>query len=452
MADWRFLVALFAAAHAPAEDFSARDARASPGWVRDAVVYEVFPRAFSSSGDFAGITSRLDELQKLGVTLLWLMPIHPPGRLHAKGTLGSPYAVRDYYAIDPAYGSEADLKRLVREAHARGMRVIIDVVANHTAWDSVLMDRPEFYKRDARGHVMAPVPDWTDVAGLDYANPELRVYMIGMLRYWIEQFELDGFRCDVAGMVPTDFWEAARDELARVKPELFLLAEWHEPDLLVKAFDADYAWPLHSALTEVVQGARPASALRAAWEEERRRYPRGALHLRFSDNHDERRAIARFGEKAALAASVLMFTLDGIPLLYNGMEVGDTTESGAPALFERLPVFWPIAARRPEFVRLYPALTALRRSHPALRGSDLVWLTSSDDARIVSFLRRGDEEELLVALNLSNRPFEGSLSLAEPDGFIDVTPAAEPRPISLPALALDAWGYRVLRRPVPRAR
>ena len=156
--------------------------------------------------------------------------------------------------------------------------------------------------------------------------------------------------------------------------------------------------------------------------------------------------------KGALAASALMFTLDGVPLLYNGMEVGDATESGDPALFEKMPVFWPIAERRPEFVRLYPALTALRRSHPALRGSDLVWLTSSDDGRIASFLRRGVEEELLVALNLSSRPFEGRLGLADSDGFTDVTPAAEPRPNSLPALALDAWGYRVLRRPVSQAR
>jgi glycosidase len=239
-----------------------------------------------------------------------------------------------------------------------------------------------------------------------------------------------------------------------VKPGLFLLAEWHEPDLLVKAFDADYSWPLHSALTDVLQGKKSATAVRAAWEEEKRRYPKGALHLRFSDNHDERRAIARFGEKGALAASVLVFTLDGLPLLYNGMEVGDTTESGAPALFERLPVFWKIGERRPEFVKLYPALTALRRDHPALRGSELSWLPNSDEARLVSFSRRGAGEELLVALNLSSSPFEGLLGLegggdAASLGFSDVTPAAAPLPSTLPRLALEAWGYRVWRRPLP---
>ena len=362
---WRTLLAAFAAAHAPGEDFSAREARPSPEWVKDAVVYEVFPRAFSVGGDFAGVTARMGDLQKLGVTVLWLMPIHPLGREKSKGSFGSPYAVRDYYGINPDYGTAEDLKRLVAEAHARGLKVIIDVVANHTAWDSVLMARPELYKKDAAGQVIPPVPDWSDVAGLDYADAALRGYMTEMLRYWIREFDLDGFRCDVAGMVPTDFWETARDELEKVKPDLLMLAEWHAADLLVKAFDLDYSWPLHGALTEVLQGQRPATALRAAWEEERRTYPKGALHLRFSDNHDERRAIGRFGEKGALAASVFMFTLDGVPMLYNGMEVGDTTESGAPALFERLPVFWPIAERRPAFVRLYPALTALRRDHAA---------------------------------------------------------------------------------------
>jgi len=170
-----------------------------------------------------------------------------------------------------------------------------------------------------------------------------------MLKYWIREFDLDGFRCDVAEDVPTDFWANARAELDKIKPDIFMLAEGHKPDLEVQAFELDYSWPLHNALTDALQGRGRASDLRAAWEEEIRRWPRGALHMRFSDNHDERRAIGRFGEPAALAASALMFTLDGVPLIYNGMEVGDTTESGAPALFEKLPVFWPTAERRPEF-------------------------------------------------------------------------------------------------------
>ena len=286
-------------------DFSKATARDVQPWVRDGVIYEIFPRNFSARGDFEGVTAQLDRLKQLGINILWLMPIHPVGRERAKGTIGSPYAVKDFYAINPDYGTPADFKRLVVEAHRRGMKVIIDIVANHTSWDSVMMKTPDFYTRDASGKVIPPVADWADVADLNYDNPALRAYMIDMLKFWLREYDLDGFRCDVAGMVPTDFWERARVELEKVKPDIFMLAEWHEPDLLVKAFDVDYAWPLHSAMTDVLMGNAPATALRTAWEEERAKWPQGALHLRFSDNHDERRAIARFGERAALAASAL---------------------------------------------------------------------------------------------------------------------------------------------------
>jgi glycosidase len=449
------------AATAPRRDFSKETARPVPAWVRDGVVYEIFPRNFSARGNFDGITAELDRLKQLGVNILWLMPIHPTGRERAKGTLGSPYAVRDYYAINPDYGTAADFKRLVAEAHRRGLKVIIDIVANHTSWDSVLMSKPDFYTRDRAGKIIPPVADWADVADLNYDNPALRAYMIDMLKFWLREYDLDGFRCDVAGMVPTDFWEAARAELERVKPDILMLAEWHEPDLLVKAFDVDYSWPLHHAMSDVLTGAQPATRLRAAWEEEHAKWPRNALHLRFSDNHDERRAIARFGERAALAASTLMFTLDGVPLIYNGMEVGDTTESGAPALFERLPVFWRIAERRPEFPRFYAQIIELRRASPALRRGTVEWLRNSEEARVVTYLRRAGDEEIVVAINLSNRPFAGTLDVPVGGEFTDITPqvapppapgapAPEQKPRALsggrPALALDAWGYRIYRR------
>src|SRR5262249_36517442 len=165
----------------------------------------------------------------------------------------------------------------------------------------------------------------------------------------IREFDVDGFRCDVAGEVPVDFWESTRTQLEKLKPEIVMIAEASKPDLLVRAFDLDYAWPLHSALTEVIMGNAGASAIPRVWEQERAKFPKGASHMVFSDDHDERRAIARFGERGALAASALVFTFDGVPMLYNGMEVGDTTESGAPALFEKLPVFWANAERRPDF-------------------------------------------------------------------------------------------------------
>ena len=450
----------FALAQQPARDFSKASARAPREWARDGVIYEIYPRDFSAEGNFKGVTAQLDRLQELGVTILWLMPIHPIGQEKKKGTIGSPYAVRDYYGINPDYGTNDDLKHLISEAHRRQMKVIIDIVANHTSWDSVMMKWPDFYQRDASGKITYP-HDWYDVAKLNYDNPKLRAYMTDMLKYWIREFDLDGFRCDVAEDVPTDFWEKARSELDKIKPDIFMLAEGHKPDLEVKAFELDYSWPLHSALTDVLQGRKPASELREAWEKESRDWPRGALHMRFSDNHDERRALARFGEPGALAASALVFTLDGVPLVYNGMEAGDTTESGAPALFEKLPIFWGNTERRPEFPRFYKQMIALRAKSNALRRGSLSWLRNSDESRVVTYVRQSANEEVVVAINLSNRPFTGSLEIADGQMFKDITPdvgpplppdapaperAARVRTNSLPALYLDAWGYRIFQR------
>ena len=161
-------------------------ARPSPDWLRNGTIYEIFPRDFSAAGDLNGITARLDELQRLGVNILWTMPIHPIGDKLRKGEFGSPYSIKDYYAVDPNYGTVKDYKRFVSESHKRGMKVIMDLVADHTSWDSVMMQHPEFYKHDAQGKIISPVPEWTDVAALDYGNQGLRQYMITMLKYWIQ--------------------------------------------------------------------------------------------------------------------------------------------------------------------------------------------------------------------------------------------------------------------------
>jgi glycosidase len=417
----------------------------SPEWLKSGVIYEINPRTFSASGDFRGIELRLPDLRKLGVTILWIMPIHPPGKLQSKGSLGSPYAVRDYYAIDANYGQPADFRSLVNAAHRDGFKVIIDIVANHTAWDSVLMQHPEFYKHDAAGNIIPPVADWSDVAALNYDNPKLREYMIRMLAYWLREFDLDGFRCDVAFQVPVSFWNEARAALEKIKPDIMMLAEAHSPELLEKAFNLDYSWPLHSDLTDVFEFGKPASILPAEWAEERRIYPAGSLHMRFSDNHDEKRAIARFGERGALAASALMFTMDGVPLVYNGMEVGDTTESGAPALFERLPVFWQIVERRPEFPKFYEQIIALRRMHPALQQGATTWLKNSEPDRILSYARAAASDEFVVTINCSNRPFHGRVEAASDGPWEDVTPGAKAAVVKLPEVELAAWGFQVLR-------
>jgi cyclomaltodextrinase / maltogenic alpha-amylase / neopullulanase len=427
-------------------------ARRSPEWLHDAVIYEVFPRVFSPTGDFKGVTAQLDRLKNLGVTVVWLMPIHPMGKLKAKGSIGSPYAVRDYDGIDPAYGTAQDLKQLVAAAHKRGMKVFIDIVANHTSWDSVLIQKhPEWFKRDAQGQIVPPNPDWVDVAQLDYSNPALRQYMSDMLVRWVREFGLDGFRCDYAGGIPRDFWESVRPKLDAVRPGLAFLAEADDPMLLQNAFDVDYAWAFYHALSDAVGGRAPASSIRATWERDQRTYPRGALRLRFSDNHDQLRATAQAGLPAALAASALVYTLDGVPLLYNGMEVGDTTESTAPALFERVPIQWSMAERRPPIEALYTAFAELRRAHPALTRGEVRWLSNADEQRVVSFERVGGaestKESIVVVVNLSSTPFGGMIDAG--DGtFKDITPkwGKDERPATLPAVFLAPWEFRIFSR------
>lgn len=437
-----FSVTLFA--QQPVKDYSKETARVSQDWIKDAVVYEIFPRQYSAKGDFNSITNDLERLDKLGVTILWLMPIHPIGELKKKGTIGSPYAVKDYYGINANYGTQADLLKLISEAHKRGMKVIIDIVANHTAWDSVMMKNKSFYTQNEKGEVISPVPDWADVADLNYDNAELRKYMIEMLKSWVRDYDLDGFRCDVAGFVPTDFWEEARREVDKIKKDTFWLAEWHEPDLLVNAFNADYSWSMHSALDEVLHGKKPAKFIRETWEIEKAKFPKNTLHLRFSDNHDEKRAIARFGEKGALAGQSLAFLIDGIPLIYNGMEVGDTTESGSPALFEKLPIFWDIKVRRPEFPKFYDAMIALRKNSVALRRGETIWIKNSDDDRVLTFMRKSGNEEILVAINMTNSPFFGAVEVG--GNFEEITPNMEKSSNGLPTLSLDSFGYRIFKR------
>lgn len=431
------------------QDYSKQSARTAPQWVRDGIVYEIFPRQFSSGGDFNGITTKLDDLKNLGVNILWLMPIHPNGEKLKKGTFGSPYAVRDFYAIHPDHGTTNDFKKLVAESHQRGMKVIIDLVANHTAWDNVMMATPEFYKRDAAGKITPPVPEWTDVAGLNYANPKLRDYMIAMLKHWVTEFDLDGFRCDVASMVPTDFWEQARVELQKVKPDIFMLAEASKPDLLVKAFDADYAWPLHATLNKVMLEGAPASELKRSWEESNRQFPKGSLHLRISDNHDEARAVARFGMRGALATQVLMLTLDGVPLFYNGMEAGDAAESGDPALFEKLPIFWK-SKERPPLRDIYRQLIKLRKDYALFRNDRVVWLRNSNEADLVTIMRLDGKDEFVIVVNLSSRPQVGWVEVMNDQQFKPIKfPGMPDAPANgFPMFRLNGYEWRIYHRAV----
>jgi cyclomaltodextrinase / maltogenic alpha-amylase / neopullulanase len=431
------------------ENFSAASADPGPQWLRDGVIYEIFPRDFSRAGNLAGVTARLDELKQLGVSILWIMPIQPIGEKGRKGDYGSPYSIKDYYAVDPAYGTVADFKQLVSEAHGRGLKVVMDLVANHTSWDSVMMTNKAFYKQDAQGRVLPPEPAWTDVAGLNYTNAELRAYMLAMMKYWVETCDIDGYRCDVAYGVPTDFWIQAGQELRKIKPDFMMLAEASEPELLVKAFNIDYDWPLLATLNKVLINGAPVTDLTETWKAGRAKFPRGSLHMRVSDNHDEPRAVARFGIRGALAASVFMFTLDGVPVLYNGMEVGDATESGDPALFDKLPIFWH-PKDRPPLREIYRGLIQLRRDNPCFRNGDVIWLKNSAAADVVSFMRADGRDEFLVLINFSNRPLEAKILDSLPDGFKPVRVDGMPIPPAgeFAHFRLKGFEWRIYHRPL----
>jgi len=434
-------------------DSSPPQIRKSPDWLRSAVVYEIFPQNFSQKGDFNAITQKLDELKDLGVDILWLMPIHPVGEKLKKGSRGSPYAVRDFYAINPDLGTAADFKRLVEEAHRRNLKVIIDIVAGQTAWDSVLMEHPDYYLKDATGKIIPPNPAWTDVAGLNYQNQELRRYMIDMMKYWLKDFNLDGFRCDVAYTVPVDFWEAARAELETINPRVIIIADaGAKPALLSKAFDLDYSWNLYSAVNRIMDSTSPASSVQQSWEHTRQQFPRGALHLRFADNQSEPRAVVRYSLNGALAVQTLMLTLDGVPLFYNGMEVGDATESTDPAMFEKMPVFWSPGGR-PPLRNIYRELIQLRKQYAAFANDNVVWLENTLPGQVVSFMRRDAKDELVVLINLSSGRAYGSVELPAADEFkpVHISGRSDAVGSVLPDFQLSGFGWFIYHRTIPKA-
>jgi cyclomaltodextrinase len=423
--------------------------RQSPDWLRSSVVYEIFPRDFSAAGDLNTITARLDELKDLGVDVLWLMPIQPVGQVMKKGTLGSPFSVRDFYAVNPDYGTTNDFRRLVDQAHLRDMKVVMDIPAGQTSWDSVLMAHPDFYEKDASGNVMPPAPMLKDVAALNYANPDVRHYMIDMMKHWITDYNVDGFRVDISPNVPLDFWEEARAALEKVNPQLIVLADaGAKPELLTNAFDVDSSWGMNFIVGEVINGQQPANFIGELWKRTNEQFPERTLHLRFSDDHEQTRAVVRYGMNGALAAQVLMMTLDGVPLLYNGMEVGDATESGDPALFEKMPIFWNPGGR-PPLRAIYRDLIKLRKNNPAFYNGTVNWLDNTAANQVVSFVRSDNTNEFLVLINFSNGQVSGSINnLDDASDFKPVSIGDQPAPAdtSLPDFKLESYGWCVFHR------
>jgi len=318
-------------------------------WISHAAIYEVFVRDFSSSGDFKGVIQGLNRIQASGASVIWLMPIYPPGVLNHKGTLGSSYAVRDYHGINKDYGSAKDFQALVQAVHARGMKIILDWVPNHTAWDNVwIKDHKDYYHQNERGEIEVPrdpagsLTDWTDVAQLEYKNPALRQAMIDAMKWWLVTYDIDGFRVDAAGFVPDTFWVEAVPALrAAVHKPILLLAEWGDLKFHRFGFDLTYSWDSYSRLKAVWKGA-PADSFVTREAADLSTMPPGGARLRFTTNHDEtawdQPPIVLFGgASGARAAFVAAALLPGRPLLYNGQEVESPQHL---PLFERDPVAW----------------------------------------------------------------------------------------------------------------
>jgi glycosidase len=376
-------------------------------WVARSALYEVFVRDFSPAGNFRGVMEGLDRIQSSGADVLWLMPIHPIGARNRKGSLGSPYAVRDYRAFNPTYGTAADFRALVRAVHARGMKLILDWVPNHTAADHVwVREHPDFYIRNERGEPSVPrdnegkLTDWTDVVQLDYGNPQVRQEMIATMRYWLQQFDIDGFRMDVAGFIPYDFWREAVPALRAAVPRpILLLAEWGDLEMHRFGFDLTYGWDSYKRL-KAVWGGEPASTFVLGELKDMQAMPPGGMRMRFTTNHDEtawdQPPLKLFGGVAgARAAFIAIALLPGRPLLYNGQDIESPQQL---ALFEREPISWntPGAAKARSF---YSGVLNLARTKPALLAADFSEVATSAPDDVIAYRR----EELLVLVNARPR-------------------------------------------------
>lgn len=411
-------------------------------WSRNAVIYEVNVRQYTPEGTFEAFEAHLPRLKELGVDILWFMPIHPISETKRKGTLGSYYAVSDYKAVNPEFGTYDDFRRLVNKAHEMGFKVILDWVANHTGWDNAwFANNPEWYVTDENGEIVSPY-DWTDTAELNYDNEAMRRAMIDALKFWVEEFDVDGYRCDVAHEVPTDFWNEARKQLDKVKP-VFMLAEADYPPLLEHAFDMDYGWELMHIMNMVAKGEKNANDIYEYIQKLDTLICPDAYKMNFITNHDENSwngtEFERYGEGASTFA-VLTYALNGMPLIYTAQETG---------MDKRLEFFekdevpnWTIN----ETFIFYQKLNQLKHSHPTLeageKGGELTRIHTTADEDILIFSRKKGNNELIVFLNLSDQPVSYTIvDKLHADIYTDFF--TEENRIELPT-ELAAWEYRIL--------
>jgi cyclomaltodextrinase / maltogenic alpha-amylase / neopullulanase len=372
----------------------------SPEWSYNKTIYEANIRQFSEEGTFNAFREYVPELKKMGIGIVWLMPVHPIGIENRKGTLGSYYSVKDYLDVNPEFGTKEDFKALVDEIHNNDMYVIIDWVANHTSWDNPLTEtNPEWYTRDSLGNFVPPVADWSDVIDLNYDNPELHEYMTDALLYWVKEFDIDGYRCDVAEMVPLEFWKNARKSLDAVKP-VFMLAEGEHSDLH-EAFDMTYSWEIFNIMKDIARGRKTTADIYSYLEEERKRYPSDAFRMRFTTNHDENSWNGTEEElfgKGAETFSASTVIIPGMPLLYSGQEAGLNKRL---EFFEKDVIEWKEDTLR----SVYTSLFNLKQGNEALyngeKGGEYIPILTTDTTKVFSLIRRGDKESVFAIFNFS---------------------------------------------------
>jgi cyclomaltodextrinase / maltogenic alpha-amylase / neopullulanase len=416
-----------------------------PAWSYNQSIYEVNLRQYTEEGSFKAFARHLPELKKMGVGILWFMPLNPIGIKNRKGKLGSYYSVKDYYAIDSSYGTSAGFKRLVKEIHKLGMHVIVDWVADHTSWDNNLtVEHTDWYKKDSAGNFMPPVKDWSDVIALNYDNKNLRKYMIGALEYWVKTYNIDGFRCDVADMVPTDFWNKARAELEKIKP-VFMLAEAETPELQVKAFDMTYSWKIYRIMNGIAAGKNNAADISKYFKWEEKNYPENDFRMRFTTNHDinswDGTVFERLG-KAAETFAVFSAAIPGMPLVYSGQEAGLNKRLD---FFDKDTINW----KKSKFREIYTKLLNLKIHNHALwngtEGGEIELISNPKDKYIYSFVRKKDNDKIFVVFNFSNKPRAANLSDKDIEGnYKDLFSGKNITLSEKEKFKLPAWGYKFL--------
>jgi glycosidase len=412
-----------------------------PEWSVNAVLYELNVRQYSEDGSFKSVENDVSRLKELGVDIVWLMPVHPIGELNRKGELGSDYSVKDYRAVNPEFGTMDDFKSMVKAFHEEDIRLIIDWVPNHSAWDNPLAEEhTDWYVKDEEGNFVSPF-DWTDVIQFDYNNRELRGYMIESLKFWIKETGIDGYRFDVAHMVPVDFWNEVREELLQVK-EVFLLAEADQPFLHEEAMNMSYDWKLHHIMNEVAAGEQSAVDIVKHFAYVDSAYPPNSILMQFTSNHDENSwngtVYDRLGEGVKTFAA-LSYTIPGMPLIYNGQEA---CMDKMLEFFVRDPIEWKDC----EMFEFYQSLNTLREKNTALwsglNGGDFTILDNGSPD-VLTFHREGTNHQLFAVFNLSGENQGINTESVFPDGDFKSWPGdASVQKEDLPTV-LQAWEYRI---------